>query len=84
MGFGKVPDNPKVGEAFKSAQGIGIAVGRGEDYGALEACHKAALAGNAEFGVEIGEDVGDGVHKMGLGDSGYGLLGRNSVDGEGV
>ncbi len=52
-----------MGKTLKASQGVCIAVGRGEDNGATEAFHKAALAGNAEFCIEIREYVGDGVHK---------------------
>lgn len=65
VGFGEIPNDPEVAEAFQTPQCGRVAVGWGEDDGAAEAFDEAALARYAELRAEVGEDVGDGVHGCG-------------------
>ena len=56
------PDEPDVGKALQSPDGVGIAVGRRKDHLGLQGVHQAALPGHAEFCGEVAADVGNGMH----------------------
>ena len=65
VGKGKVEDQPKVGKGFNAPKGVGVTVLGQENDPALGG-NSAALTGYAEFFLEIGMDMGNGMDGKGF------------------
>ena len=67
-GFGKLPDDPQMGEFLNTPEGIGIPEFRLKNDGAAQFLHQTALTGDTELGGKIavhpGNDLNIYIHYL--------------------